>query len=195
MDLLERAIFLLIGGGVGFILGYIVARLREIKEEVDEVLDIEKGKASRARGEEGFMRVPLVADIMYLTVLALVLYGVYLSIQASNDIKANAKEDQISRCEAGVDNRNVQRELVEAVYNLATGAAQRRPEEPALSGPEAERYNDYIREVNAFRENMYDKIVPSEECAPFVEDDNVDPPTKAFPTIETPDAGRNQRDE
>lgn len=190
MEVLERAIYLAIGLGIGFILGYIVARLREIKEEVDEVLDIEKQKNGepprRVRDDAGFMRVPLVADFMYLLVLGLVLYGVILSIEASQDIKENAKEDQISRCEAGVDNRNVQRELVEAVFNLATGAVQRPEDLPPLNEEDRLRYNAYVIRANDFREDMYEKIKPSEECAKYVEDDNVEPPSPAFPTIEAP---------
>lgn len=87
MDLIERAIFFTIGGGLGFILGYIVARLREIKEEVDQVLDIEKSKP-RVRDERGFTRFPFVADIMLLSVIVLVVYAAFASQRASNEVVA-----------------------------------------------------------------------------------------------------------
>lgn len=94
MDVLERAIFLAIGGGIGFILGYIVARLREIKEEVDEVLDIEKHNA-RTRDERGFMRFPVVADVMLLAVIILTVWAAFASQRASNTVEE--QQDDISR--------------------------------------------------------------------------------------------------
>lgn len=50
MDLLDRLIFFVIGASIGFVLGYIVAHLREIKKGVGEVLDIEKNKPDSENG-------------------------------------------------------------------------------------------------------------------------------------------------
>lgn len=86
MELFERAIFFAIGGGVGFILGYIVARLREIKEEVDEVLDIEK-KNARMRDERGVMRLPDFGDVMLLVVLLVTVWAAFSSQKASNEVQ------------------------------------------------------------------------------------------------------------
>jgi hypothetical protein len=91
MDLLERAIFLAIGGGIGFILGYIVARLRDIKEEVDEVLMIEKEKhgmpTRRKKDEDGFMRIPVIADVAYLLALTLILLGLWGMNNIADDLQ------------------------------------------------------------------------------------------------------------
>jgi Flp pilus assembly pilin Flp len=195
MDLVERAIFLAIGGGIGFILGYIVARLRDIEKEVHEVLDIEKQKNGdtprRIRDEEGAVRLSFSRIALFIVVV-LVAYSAFMSQKASNDVTDNFEEDKISRCQAGVDNRNVQRELVEAVYNLATGSAQRDPEAPPLTAEEVKQYNAYIDRVNDFRSTMYKKIKPSEECAPFVDDNNVDPPSDPFPNVPTPKEKPNE---
>jgi hypothetical protein len=77
MDLAERAIFLIIGGGVGFILGYITARLREIKEGVDNVRDMEKEILDRDKGERGSMRVPRWSEIGLFAVLCLTVWAAF----------------------------------------------------------------------------------------------------------------------
>lgn len=85
MELSERIGWLLIGMAVGFALGYIVAQLREIKEEVDEIDEIvkqtRKTPRRRVRDENGFMRIPIVADLAYLFALLLVLSGLWFSNQ------------------------------------------------------------------------------------------------------------------
>lgn len=110
MDLFERAIFLCIGGVVGFILGYTVARLREIKEELDEVDEcvkycrevhehIPKRNTSRVRDERGSMRIPLVADAVLLLVVALVAYAAFASHKANNDVEDHQQDvARITEC-------------------------------------------------------------------------------------------------
>lgn len=95
----------------------------------------------------------------------------------------NSAEDERKRCESGVDTRNVQRQTVEAIYGLATGAAQRDANSPPLSRAEVRQYNAYIERVNAFRSNTYKLIKPSELCAKYVDDDKVEPPTPPMPPL------------
>jgi hypothetical protein len=88
MDLAERVIFFMIGGGMGFILGFVVARLKVIEEKVDhvkhEVHEVDViVKDARKRDERGFMRVPFVADIAYLLALALILLGLWFMYDQS----------------------------------------------------------------------------------------------------------------
>lgn len=92
----------------------------------------------------------------------------------------SAKE---ARCAAAVDSRNVQRATVEAVFNLAGGSFTRAPDDPPLTERERKQYNEYIDRVNDFRYNMYEQIKPSEECAPYVDDDNVRPSTPPIAPI------------
>lgn len=103
MDVLERVICFAIGSGLGFLAGYIVASLREIKEEVDEMLDIEKGSTPdrpvTKRDERGFIRYPVLADAMLLVVLVLTVYAAFVSQAASNDVRATQEsQDQVTEC-------------------------------------------------------------------------------------------------
>lgn len=169
---------------VGCVIGYIIRLLQGIKKNGDETAEALR----RDRGEDGFMRYPLVADLLYFIVLLVVLAGAWRANEAAKDAKQaienvadNAKQDEISRCQAGVDNRIVQRDTVDAIYDLATGFIQndgprRSPEEVVLT-------NAYIDRVNAYRDDAYAKIKPSEACKPFVEDDEVTPPTPPFPHV------------
>lgn len=95
----------------------------------------------------------------------------------------NQKADEKARCEAGVDSRNAQRSIVEAVYQLATGTVQRDADSPPLTKEELKQYNAYIVRVNAFRENTYKLIKPSKGCAKYVSDDAVEPPTPPMPPM------------
>lgn len=90
----ERIGWMLLGMAVGFIAGYIVRALRElkedvhdIKEELDEVDHIVKGNV---HNDDGFMSNRLVADIMMVTVLVMVLISTVVSIKASRTVEANA---------------------------------------------------------------------------------------------------------
>lgn len=78
MDLLERSILLLIGCVLGYILARIVDYLREIKEEVDEVLDIERHK----QDERGTAKITTVVLVF---VVALTAFAAFSSQKATND--------------------------------------------------------------------------------------------------------------
>ena len=97
MALSERFGWLILGMAVGFVLGLIVARLRDIKEEVDEIDNIVRG--GRVRDESGFMRIPIVADVLYLTALVIVVWGAFSAQQASNKVEETQKElARVSHC-------------------------------------------------------------------------------------------------
>lgn len=86
MDLLERAIWLSIGGVVGFVLGYIVRSLHEIKETVTEVDNIVKGQDSDARSktEDGLLRRPLLLDFVLLIVVAFTVWASFQTAYVNN---------------------------------------------------------------------------------------------------------------
>lgn len=102
MDLLERIIYFTVGGGMGFILGYIVARLRtietkvdEVKNEVHEVDNIVKHE----RDERGFMRFPLIADVAYLLALGLILLGLWgMAQERKQDAQDRENIEELSLC-------------------------------------------------------------------------------------------------
>lgn len=173
-DLLERAILLGVGLFIGFVLGYIVRSLRIMEKEVHEVC--EENRRLHEKGEGGFMQVNRVlTDLLYLLILAIVLFGVWRSQQALDAAKEQAKQNDISRCESGEDVRVVQRGIVDAIYSLALGFTVRDNDDPPRTEQEKEELTAYVSSLDNFRENTYDKIKPSELCAPFVEDDNVEP--------------------
>lgn len=92
MALSERLAWLVLGMAVGFILGYIVARLREIMEGVDEIDTNVKSITPRVRNEGGFMRIPVVADVLYILALTIVVWGAFASQKASNEVEATQEK-------------------------------------------------------------------------------------------------------
>lgn len=97
MDLSDRLELLMIGCFVGFILGYIVRALREIKEELHDV-DTIIHKA-RERDEEGSWRHPDFTTILLLVVVAITAYAAFASQRATNQVKdVQAVHAQVTLC-------------------------------------------------------------------------------------------------
>jgi heme exporter protein D len=180
MELSERILWLAMGMALGFVLGYIVRSLREIKQKVSEV---NKTVNSRTRDERGFMRVPFIADALMLVVLAVVAYSAFQTQMIINDQDDQAQRELVERCESGVDSRNVQRDMVEAIYELAIGVVSRDEDAPPRTPMQVAVTNAFIDRANAFREDAYDQIKPSEQCLPYVDDDDVEPRTPPAPHV------------
>ena len=180
MALTDRLESIFIGIVIGFVLGYLTKTLREIKQELDEV----DSKVSEIKDDRGAISFPAWRDAILMIVVFATAYAAILSQRASNDIKEQAKAELIGRCEAGVDSRNVQRSLVDAVYDLATAvAAPSLARADQLSVEDIREYNAFVRRVNTFRAEQYNMIKPPQICEPYVEDESVNPPTEPFPTI------------
>ncbi len=129
MDFDERALYLLLGMILGTIIGTAVgyaARMmqdiqqkvvvlyldiQDIKEEVDEIDTIVKTR--RVRDENGFMRIPLVADVVLIVVIALTFWAAWATGETNNklekavsdiqavqaaDAKQDARIETISQC-------------------------------------------------------------------------------------------------
>lgn len=79
MDLWDRLVWLSIGCFIGFVLGYIVRSLHEIKEKVEHVDEIVNDvKSSKWESEEGgFMRHPVAADIAVIVVVAITAWAAF----------------------------------------------------------------------------------------------------------------------
>lgn len=110
MDLMDRLIWMSFGMIIGFALGHIVASLRAIKEEVDEIDTIVKKEPN----DSGFMRFPLLADIALVVVLAVVVWGSVLAQKASNEV------EKTSAC-----NQEFMGQLLEAVNERTTYSQER----------------------------------------------------------------------
>lgn len=100
MDLLDRLIFFTIGSGVGFILGFVVARLREIRDGVDEVLDIEKEKPdTRKRDEQGGVKRPSLTTIGLALTLIVTAGAAFQTGRVNNELKhTNAQLEHTVTC-------------------------------------------------------------------------------------------------
>ena len=83
MGLDDRLAYLMIGCAIGFILGYFVRALRDIKEELHEVDEIVK---KQERGEAGFMRFPMVANAALILVLGLSLWASFTTQKVNNEL-------------------------------------------------------------------------------------------------------------
>lgn len=91
----ERLEWLLLGCIIGFILGYIVRTLREIKEELDEVDDIVKADHGLPKSERGSIHAPTAAGVMLVVVVLITAWAAVASQIASN--KVQATQDQLAR--------------------------------------------------------------------------------------------------
>lgn len=184
MSLDDRLIWLTIGCILGFFAGYLTKSLRDIKEElneVDQILREDHGMGKKEQG--GFLTAQTANYIMLGIVVLITAWAAVSSQKASNDVEASYTADKIARCKAGVEVRVVERQTVDAIFTLATGSLQRSPKAAPLTNVQRREFNAYIDRVNDFRDNMYSKIGPSKECAPYVNDDKVAPPTPPFPHL------------
>jgi hypothetical protein len=86
----------------------------------------------------------------------------------------NTQADAEERCKAGVDSRNVQRALVQEIYKLNLSFIDPKVK---YTKDELKRIDKFVSDINQFRNRMYAQIGPSAPCEPYVEDDNVKPPT------------------
>lgn len=119
MDWTERLEWLILGCIIGFILGYIVRTLREIKEELDEVDEIVKNDRNIS-GERGAMHGPTAAGVMLLVVVALSVWASFSSQKASNDAESTqAQLRQVTSCNTDYLSKTI------SVINARTRYAQR----------------------------------------------------------------------
>lgn len=175
LDIFTAFIF---GCFLGGVLGYLVCIVRYMRNDLDELV-----VAEHEKNESGSARFLTFQNFAVMSILLILGLSLFYAQRNSNDIQANYAADEKARCEAGVDTRTVQRDLVEAIYDLATSFIDRDQNAPPLTAEERIRYNAYVGRLNEFRESMYANIKPSELCAPYVSDDNVKPPTPSYPLL------------
>jgi len=122
MALDERLGWMLFGCVIGFILGYIVRYLREIKEELDEVDTVVKERRFRRRStDDGFMNIRYVRDIAVLIVVVATVWASIVSSHASKDVKDQQDEiDRVTVCTSEYLARTIR------VLNIRTDAVQER---------------------------------------------------------------------
>jgi len=176
---ISQIICFVVGMGVGWILHVAVMLLRETKEEVDEVLKIE-----RKRDESGILQNRVAFNVVFSLMMVFVFYAAIATFHNSQQLSENQKQDFIRVCVAAEQIRDVQRSTVDEVYNLATSVIRSDDANaPPRSQAEIDGTNAFIDRANEFRAKSYRDIRPTTSCAPYVHDNNVLPPTPPFPHV------------
>lgn len=92
MEMDERFMWMLLGAIVGFVLGYIVARLRDIEEKVQEVDEHVMGKdMKKPRNEGGFMISSWLSTVLMGLALAMIIVGVYRTNSVAMDVQEGSE--------------------------------------------------------------------------------------------------------
>jgi hypothetical protein len=100
-----RLSWLLIGCGIGFVAGYIVRSLREIKEKVT---DVDERVKKRETNDEGLIRYPLLYDIVLVLIVAMTVYAAITSQLNANSVKDQQhKIDDITSCNRDYLNKTI----------------------------------------------------------------------------------------
>jgi hypothetical protein len=109
MDLDDRAFYILSGMAIGAVLGYLTRMLQEIrkdvvhinndvhdiKEEVDEIDAIVKNR--RERDEGGFVRFPIVADVILLSVIAMTVWAAWTTGETNSKLEDAISDIQVTQ--------------------------------------------------------------------------------------------------
>jgi hypothetical protein len=184
MDWSERLEWLILGCIIGFIMGYIVRTLREIKEELDEVDEIVKGEHGIEGKQRGSIHTPTLAGFMLICVVAITAWAAFASQSASNEVKKT--QDQLAR--VTICNKQYLSETIrtinartrysqrQAVSNVALQKSQARflaflLHKPPPGQAETRRaFEEYAQDLNDF-------VIASSNQANVVEDNKY--PTEA----------------
>ena len=101
MDMSDRIAWLIVGCAIGFVMGYIVRSLREIKEELDEVDECvkhcreehEHEVRKRGRNSRGAAMPGYLGNIAVLIAVLITVFAAFASQKASNDVEG--AQDQL----------------------------------------------------------------------------------------------------
>jgi hypothetical protein len=91
MDLWDRFLWLAIGCFIGFVLGYIVRSLQEIKARVEHVEETvtenEPKKSKWDRNDDGLLRHPLLLDLVLLIVVGMTVFASFATAKVNNELQ------------------------------------------------------------------------------------------------------------
>lgn len=183
----ERLEWLMLGCIIGFILGYIVRTLREIKEELDEVDDIVKADHGLPKSERGAIHTPTIAGFMLLVVVAITAWAAFASQQASN--KVQATQDQLARVTScnkaylsktiATINARTRYSQRQAVANVELQKSQARfvtlilHEPPYSEQRRRDAFTEYLNDLNTFINTSSDQANTVEQN-PYPTTDELD---------------------
>lgn len=176
MDLSDRALYILVGMVIGAVLGYFSRVLQEIrkdvadnasvvhdiKEEVDEIDSIVK--SNRVRDESGFMRIPVVADIILISVLAMTVWAA-ISTGVTNNKLENALDD-IRQNQSADDRQEVRiQKVTSCTLEFTSRTIQALNERTTYTGQAANANAEVLQAQQDFLEIILKIPPPSDEEA------------------------------
>lgn len=116
MNFPDRIGWLVLGSVIGFLFGYIVRYLQEIKEELHEVDEIMREHVAEDNTEAGWARTPMLMDIALAVVVILTVWAAVSSQIASRGVKeTQANLRVVSAC-----NQHYLVQTVEALHERTT---------------------------------------------------------------------------
>jgi hypothetical protein len=164
MDWSERLMWLLLGCMIGFILGYIVRTLREIKDEVHEVDEIVKHDREIGNSERGALHGPTAAGVALIIVVGLSVWASFASARTNNDVQhTQAQLKQVTDCNKdylsrtiGVINARTRYAQRQAIANVELQKSQARFINLLLHDPPPDQatslaaFHEYLNDLNTF---------------------------------------------
>lgn len=90
MPLDERIFYFILGGVIGFILGFMTRKNDEIKQELDEVHEIVK----RDRDEHGMYRHPVALNISLVLVLCLSVWASFATSRVNSELQESQQAQE-----------------------------------------------------------------------------------------------------
>ena len=95
MDFNDRLFYILLGSLIGFVAGYVVRTLQDIRDEMRSM----NTNLRRDRNEDGLLRYPVFANTLLFLVVVLTAYSAWASQHASNEVeRTQARISAITQC-------------------------------------------------------------------------------------------------
>ena len=99
MDFDDRLFYILIGGFIGFVAGYVVRTLQDIRDEMNTLNREVRDPSLKGDVDDGFLRYPIFANTLLFIVLAMTAFAAFASQKAANDVEAaQAKIENVTQC-------------------------------------------------------------------------------------------------
>ena len=176
MDLNDRAVHILMGMVIGAVLGYLTRVLQEIykkveasavdihdiKEEVDEIDSIVKNR--RDRNEGGFSRVPWVANLIMLSVIAMTVWATFSTGATNNKLEKALIDIQENQAADDKQEIRIQR-VTSCTLEFTSRTIQALNERTTYTGKASDANAEVLQAQQDFLETILRTPPPSDEDA------------------------------
>jgi len=123
MPLNDRIGWLIVGCVVGFVIGYLVRSLREVKEELDEVKHTVDSH-EHALDERGSFKLPEFRNVVLLLVVGITVYAAFASQLASNNVRDQQQQvERVTACNQEYLDRTITAINERTTYSTAQAEA------------------------------------------------------------------------